>query len=196
MYFRRRFLFHPFLNENLFTFGPQKSPIFSPDCDDTAQREWHIPDLRDEERGDGLIKGGAVHVDGGADGHHEARHPGVDSVFLLERRHRNRKGRRAAYQNKFAHPDFEKKKCKPGGGTEGGRERLRHVGDELEGQGPGEADVDDGQHDEAVEENSDHHREVVHAQLAGDHVKVVHLHDLGGDQKHHTHGREPAKSMR
>jgi len=65
--------------------------------------------LGDEERSDGLVQRGAVHVDGGADGHHKARHPGVDSVFLLERRHRNRKGRRAAYQNKFTHPDLEKK---------------------------------------------------------------------------------------
>jgi hypothetical protein len=65
--------------------------------------------LRDEERSDGLVERGAVHVDGGADWHHKARHPGVDSVFLLERRHRNRKGRRAAYQNKFTHPELKKK---------------------------------------------------------------------------------------
>lgn len=42
-----------------------------------------------------------------------------------------------------------------------------------------------------MEENANHHGQVVHAQLAGDHVKVVHLEDFGGDQKHDSHGGEP-----
>ena len=36
------------------------------DGDDLSDAETHVPDLRDEDGGHGLVQSGAVHVDGGA----------------------------------------------------------------------------------------------------------------------------------
>lgn len=45
----------------------------SPDSNDLAERHLDLPELRDEDCGDGLVKRRAIHVDGGADGDDEAR---------------------------------------------------------------------------------------------------------------------------
>ena len=48
--------------------------------------------LGDKDGGHSLVERGAVHVDGGADGQHEAGDPLVDAVILLQaaKRHRQR----------------------------------------------------------------------------------------------------------
>lgn len=49
-----------------------------------SQIQFILIDLGDEDGSDGLVERGAVHVDGGPDGEHEARHAPVNAVVLQE----------------------------------------------------------------------------------------------------------------
>jgi len=55
-----------------------------PDGEDLSEVEVHVVDLGDEDGRHRLVERRAVHVDGGAHGQHEARHPLVHSVVLLQ----------------------------------------------------------------------------------------------------------------
>lgn len=81
----------------------------------------------------------------------------------------------------------------PWGGTESSRQRLGHVSDELERQGPGEDNKNNGQHYEAMEEYAHEHSHEVHAQLANYHIKAIHFQQFGGDQEEHADRRHPAR---
>jgi len=74
--------------------------VDSPDCDDVSEGQRDAAHLRDEDGGDGFVEGGAVHVDRGADGHHEAGNSLVNAVVLFQAVHRNGESRRTAQQNK------------------------------------------------------------------------------------------------
>lgn len=69
----------------LLNLSPTVSPSRAlPDSDDLADGESQSSDLRDEDGGHGFVEGGAVHVDGGADGDDEAGHAPVNVVLLLK----------------------------------------------------------------------------------------------------------------
>lgn len=143
------------------------------DRHDVAEAERDAAGLRDEERGHGLVQRRAVHVDGGADGHDEARDAHVHAVELLEAVHGH--GQRGG----------------AGRCPERGGQRLPHVGQEPERQLPRHDGEHDGQQDEAVDEETQQHRHEVHAQLADDDAEVRHLEQLGGDQEQDSDRRHP-----
>lgn len=60
-----------------------KTQLDSPDSDDLPAVQRDVIHLRDEDGRHGLVQRGAVHIDGGAYGQHEASHSLVDlQVFL------------------------------------------------------------------------------------------------------------------
>lgn len=67
----------------------QPSPVHtgcrvSPDGDDLAEVQLIVVDLGDEDGSHGLVECGAIHVDGGAHGQHEAGNAPVDVVVLQQ----------------------------------------------------------------------------------------------------------------
>lgn len=67
-----------------------------PDRDDLSKVELIIIHLGDEDGCHGLVQGGAVHIDGGPDGQHEADDASVDVVVLKEALEGDRQSGRAA----------------------------------------------------------------------------------------------------
>ena len=63
--------------------------FFLPDSDNVSHGERDVADLGDEDGRHGLVQRRAVHVDGGPNGHDEARHAGVDSILVLKRSNRD-----------------------------------------------------------------------------------------------------------
>lgn len=69
-----------------------------PDCDDLSKVKLVVVHLGDENGCHGLVERGAVHVDGGPDGQHEADDASVDVVVLEEALEGDRQSGRAATQ--------------------------------------------------------------------------------------------------
>lgn len=63
----------------------------SQDGEDLSSVQLHVVELGDEDGRDALEDGGAVHVDGGADGEDEAADAFVHAVVLFNAFHHGRK---------------------------------------------------------------------------------------------------------
>ena len=75
-----------------------------PDCDDLSSVQRDAVHLRNKDGGHSFIKGGTVHVDGGANWQHETSDTFVDAVVFLETSERDResggaKKKRKKYRN-------------------------------------------------------------------------------------------------
>lgn len=79
-------------------------PFFDvPHGDDLSSIQCDVVHLGDKDGRHSLVEGGAVHVDGGADGQHKASHPFIDLQVFLQTAEGD--GQRARAGNTNAHTE-------------------------------------------------------------------------------------------
>jgi len=72
----------------------------------------------------------------------------------------------------------------PGGGGEGDQQGLQDAPDVDDGALLGDEEVHGGQDEEAVQDEAEHHRDGVEAQLLPHRRRIAHLQDLARHQEH------------
>lgn len=178
--------------------------LSQPDSDNLARVQLDAVHLGNEDGGHSLIQGSSVHVDGGADRQHETGDSFVNTQVLLQTAEgdgqctstvqNDRPGVDHRIDTNIQKRHFARCLSRsPGGRPQGSDPGLEDAQEEGEGVFPDNNEVDAGQEDGAVDDESHDHRHHVHSKLPPHNFQVFDGDDLTTDETGDTEGRVPVQ---